>query len=223
MPSLHRVSVVVPAFNEARMIGSVTETLRGAGYEVIVVDDGSSDGTSDAARAAGARVVRHLINRGQGAALQTGISDAVRHGADFVVTFDADGQHRVEDIRELLRPLIRGDAQVVFGSRTLGSSEGIPRTRRILLWLGVQFTRLMSGVAVTDTHNGLRAFLADVASHLQVRQDRMAHPNEILDQVVHGGWRYAEVAVHVRYTPYSLAKGQRARASVGILLDYLLG
>lgn len=217
------VWIVVPAYNEADVIGRVVEELVRGGHHVAVIDDGSTDDTANIAHAAGAHVLRHSINRGQGAALQTGIAFALERGAEQIVTFDSDGQHAAEDVSALLAPLFAGRADVVLGSRTLGSTEGMPPLRKMLLALAVVFTRVASGAQITDTHNGLRAFTRDAASKLDIRLDRMAHASEILDQIVRHELRYEEVPVHVRYTAYSRRKGQSSFAAFRILADYVLG
>lgn len=215
--------VVVPAYNESRVIGGVIEELVARGHRVVVVDDGSSDGTPAVARSAGATVLRHAVNRGQGAALQTGIAFALRRGAEHIVTFDSDGQHAPGDVDALVAPLLAGRADVVLGSRFIGSSEGMPAARKAMLALAVVFTRVASGARVTDTHNGLRAFTRAAAATLDIRLDRMAHASEILDQIVRHGLRFEEVPVHVRYTDYSRRKGQSSFAALRILADYVVG
>jgi len=216
------VVIVVPAFQEELRIGAVVSALRCRVPNVVVVDDGSTDGTAAAARAAGARVVRHAINRGQGAALQTGITFALRLGAEAVVTFDADGQHRVEDLEALLAPIRAGTHDFVLGSRFLGRAEGLPATRRLVLALAVAFSRRASGLAVSDAHNGLRAFSRRGARALSLRLDRMAHASELLDQIRASGLAWTEAPVAVRYSAETLAKGQRSSAAARILFDYLL-
>ncbi len=216
------VAIVVPAYREAATIGGVVASLRRAYPEVVVVDDGSPDATGDCARAAGATVLRHVINRGQGAALKTGIDYAVARGARAVVTFDADGQHRVEDVASLLAALGEG-FDVALGSRFLADADAIPAGRRIVLRAAVLFTRLVSGIRVTDAHNGLRAFTAGAARRIELRQDRMAHASEILDEIARKGLRFREVACRVAYTDYSRGKGQRSSAALRIAIDFLLG
>ncbi len=139
------------------MIADVVSGVIRAGYDVVVVDDGSRDRTGDAAASAGATVIRHPINLGQGAALQTGIAWALRHDADIVVTFDADGQHRTADVARLVAALQVHGADFALGSRFLGGAVNQPLSRRVLLRLATLFTRLTTGLRVTDTHNGLRA------------------------------------------------------------------
>lgn len=220
---MRSVWVIVPAFNEAAVIAPVVTELVKRGYAVAVIDDGSGDDTAEVAQRAGAHVLRHSINRGQGAALQTGIAFALERGAQCIVTFDSDGQHAAEDVEALLAPLLANRADVVLGSRSLGSTEGMPAIRRAILGAAVIFTRVASGARVTDTHNGLRAFTRDAAAKVDIRLDRMAHASEILDQIVRHDMRYEEVPVHVRYTAYSRRKGQSSFAAFRILADYVLG
>jgi glycosyltransferase involved in cell wall biosynthesis len=216
------VWVVIAAYNEGAVIADVVRPLVDSGYHIVVVDDGSRDATADCARAAGAAVLRHAINRGQGAALQSGFQYALGRGAQILVTFDADGQHSASDVRRLIRPITDGSADVVLGSRFLEHASAVPVARRALLRLAVVFTGVMSGIRLTDAHNGMRALSRRAAGQLDLQLDRMAHASEIIDQVVRTGLPILEVPVSVRYTPYSLGKGQRAGAAARIAWDYLL-
>lgn len=219
-----RIFIVVPAFHEARSIEAVVCDLRNSYEHVVVVDDGSGDETAATARRSGAIVLRHPVNRGQGAALQTGITFALRNGADCVVTFDADGQHQAADVAKLIAPIVAGECDIVLGSRFLESSASeIPVLRRITLRLAVLFTKVVNRISVTDTHNGLRAFSRRAASRIDLQLDRMAHATELLDQVRESKLPFREVPVHVRYTEYSRSKGQSARGAFRILLHYVLG
>jgi polyprenyl-phospho-N-acetylgalactosaminyl synthase len=217
--SRQQVHVVIAAYNEGTVISRVVTDVRRAGYPVVVVDDGSPDDTADIAVAAGAEVVRHPFNLGQGAALQTGIDHALAHGAEFVVTFDADGQHRVSEIPRLTDALVRERADFVLGSRFLGQAPNLPPLRRLMLQAATLFTRLTTGMQVTDTHNGLRAMTRRGAATIRLRQNRMAHASECLSQIAESGLRYVERPVTIEYTAYSLAKGQNIRDAVLILLD----
>jgi polyprenyl-phospho-N-acetylgalactosaminyl synthase len=213
--------VVVTAYNESSVISEVVKGIRQGGYSVVVVDDASSDDTGDRALSAGARVLRHPINLGQGAALQTGIAFALRNEAQYIVTFDGDGQHRPEDIASLTDALMRHKADFALGSRFLGNALDLPRLRRAILRLAVLFTRLTTGLKVTDAHNGIRAMTRRGASYIRLRQNRMAHASEILDQIARSKLAYVEVPVTIVYTAYSLQKGQRISNSVSILIDLL--
>jgi glycosyltransferase involved in cell wall biosynthesis len=220
--SNHAVWIVIAAYREAAVIGDVIRPLVTAGYRVVVVDDGSGDATAARAREAGAAVVRHPINRGQGAALQSGLRYALRQGAGILVTFDADGQHSPDDLPRLTAPIAGGTADIVLGSRFLEHGGEVPFARRILLGLAVAFTGVMSGIRLTDAHNGLRALSRRAAEKVDLQLDRMAHASEIIDQLVSTGLPLVEVSVTVRYTSYSLEKGQRAGNAARILWDYLL-
>ncbi|MFL9827684.1 glycosyltransferase family 2 protein [Rhodoplanes sp. SY1] len=214
-----RIVVVIAAYNEAAVIGRVVAGVVNAGYRAVVVDDGSSDDTGARARAAGAVVVTHPINLGQGAALQTGFDFALARDADVVVTFDADGQHRTGDIARLVEALDRHGADYALGSRFRGGTVDLPVSRRLLLGAATAFTRLTTGLAVTDTHNGLRAVTRRGLARLGLRQNRMAHASEILHQIALSGLPWVEVPVTIEYSAYSLAKGQRMSDAVFILVD----
>src|SRR4051794_22669569 len=166
-----QVYVVIPAYNEGTVLSRVVSEVGRAGYTVVVVDDGSTDATADHAHAAGAIVVRHPFNLGQGAALQTGIDYALAQAAQFVVTFDADAQHRVSDIPRLTEALVRERADFALGSRFLGQAPNLPPMRRLMLQAATLFTRLTTGLQVTDTHNGLRAMTRCGAAALRLRQN----------------------------------------------------
>ena len=215
----HSVWVIVPGYNEGAVITEVVTGLVRRGYAVVVVDDGSDDATGARARSAGALVISHPVNLGQGASLQTGIQLALMRGAQYIVTFDADGQHRVSDIDCLLAALTAHRADYALGSRFLGKHVNMPRSRRHLLWAATWFTRLTTGLQLSDTHNGLRAMTRRGAQQIALRQNRMAHASEFLDQVARSELRYVEVPVTIQYSTYSLAKGQKVLDSVRILLD----
>jgi len=214
-----QIYVVIAAYNEEAMIARVISGVRHAGHRVIVVDDGSKDATAQSAATAGATVLRHPFNLGQGAALQSGIDFALLSGAETIVTFDADGQHSPADIPRLAAALADENADFVLGSRFLGESSNIPRLRRLLLKTATLFTRLTTGLQLTDAHNGLRAMTRRGAAAIRLRQNRMAHASELLSQVGRSGLRYVERPVTIHYTAYSLAKGQKTSDSVIILLD----
>lgn len=222
LKDLGQTWVIVPAYNEESPIGRVVRSLRSAGFaHVCVVDDGSHDDTARTAREAGAFVLRHLINLGQGAALQTGIAYALRSGAAYVCTFDADGQHATESIMDLLRGLIQARTDVALGSRFLKNTAAVPPLRRLLLKGALLFTRLHAHLNITDTHNGLRLFTRRAAQAINIQQPSMAHASEILQQIHSLRLTYVEIPVNVSYTKYSKAKGQSGFDSIKILLDLL--
>jgi len=202
-----RTAVVVPAYNEERTVGEVVRSVRPVADRVFVVDDGSTDGTAAAAAAAGAEVIRHFMNRGLGAALGTGIAAAVAAGAEFVVTFDADGQHRAEDVPRIVEPLAAGRADAALGCRTADRAR-MPAVRRLANWIGNALTFVLFGLWVRDSQSGLRAFTRRAASELEIMTDRMEVSSEIVKEIKRHGWRLAEVPIVPVYTEYSLSKGQ---------------
>jgi glycosyltransferase involved in cell wall biosynthesis len=212
--------VVVPLYNEATVIADVVRGIREVFPQVVCVDDGSSDGSAVAARQGGAVVVQHPVNLGQGAALQTGISYALRDPEmRYVVTFDADGQHQVADALAMVEKLRADEADVVFGSRFLDSRTKPSAAKRALLRAAVVYTNMTTKMHLTDAHNGLRAMNRAVAERLDIRQNRMAHASEIVEQIGTAGFRYAELPVHIIYTDYSRSKGQSMLNSVNIVTE----
>jgi glycosyltransferase involved in cell wall biosynthesis len=214
--------VIIPAFNEAAVVAEVIGRVREAYPNLVVVDDGSTDCTDAVAHAAGATVLRHEVNLGQGAALETGIRYALGRGAQRVVTFDADGQHRVEDIAVLERRQRESGADVIIGCRFLGACPGLPFCRRWVLRLAVLFTWLTAGVKLSDAHNGLRLFTRRAAERIRIRQCGMAHASELVGQAHDHGLTIAEAPVTILYTAYSLGKGQRLGNAFRIVADLLL-
>lgn len=212
-------SVVIAAYNEGRVIREVVGEVVRAGWNVVVVDDGSRDDTAISAEVPGAFVLRHVINLGQGAALQTGIDFAVRRGATAIVTYDADGQHNCDDIPALIEAL--DNADVALGSRFLGKQiEGATAKRVALLKTATVVSNRLSGMKLTDAHCGFRAIRASAVPKLRITQDRMAHASELLRKIKTSGVRVVEVPVTVRYTEHSMSKGQGGMQAVRILFDY---
>jgi polyprenyl-phospho-N-acetylgalactosaminyl synthase len=214
--------LVVPLFNEEQVIGDVVTGALERFSNVVCIDDGSHDRSGAAAAEAGAVVVRHPINLGQGAALQTGLSYALTDpGMSYVVTFDADGQHQVSDAEDMVAVLRDGAVDVVFGSRFLESTTRPPALKRALLKAAVAYSNASTHVRLTDTHNGLRALSRKAVELLDIRQNRMAHASEIIDQIGKARLPYVEHPVHILYTDYSRAKGQSLLNSVNILAELI--
>lgn len=210
--------VVIAAYNEANVIADVVSAVVAKGWSVVVVDDGSSDATATQAKVPGVTVLRHCVNLGQGAALQTGINYAVQRGARSIVTFDADGQHDPADIATLVDAL--ADYDIALGSRFLGRVEGASHGRMALLRTATRASNLLSGIKLSDAHCGLRAFRASAAPALRITQDRMAHASELLRKIGTSGLSVVEVPVTVKYTDHSKSKGQGGIQAVRILFDY---
>ncbi len=214
------VAVIIPALNEAPVIAETVASVRDRFGVIILVDDGSTDDTGDAARAAGARVVRHAVNLGQGAALVTGIKAALTiPRVRYIVTFDADGQHRPEDAQALVERVREGDIDIALGTRFAGSRVEASWLRRAVLKLAVAYTKLDTGLPLTDTHNGLRAMTRAFAQDLEFQDSGMGHASDILSHIADSGARWAEVPVQIRYTAYSKSKGQPMINSVNIMFD----
>lgn len=218
-----KIWVVVPAFNEAHELAAALAPLTASGHDIVLVDDGSTDATAEIAGRFPVWMLRHTTNRGQGAALRTGIAFALEQGADVVVTFDADGQHDALDIPRLIEPVVAGRADVVLGSRFRGRVIGLRRSRRLLLYGARAFTRAFSGLAVTDPQNGLRALSRAAAERIHILQDGMAHASEIIDEIRRHRLRWCEVPVTVRYTSATRAKGQSAWNAIRIVGHLLAG
>lgn len=221
--SMDDVWVVVPMYNESATISSVITGLLGVFPHVVCVDDGSTEDSAQIARQAGAVVVRHPVNLGQGAALQTGFDFVAQQAtARWVVTFDADGQHQVEDAVAMVAVGRAEDLDVVLASRFAGSTTDMPRIRRAILRAAVAFTRWSSKLDVTDSHNGLRVLSVSALAALRLQQPRMAHASELLNLVGKRGLRYREMPATIVYTDYSRAKSQSNINSVNILFDLAL-
>jgi UDP-N-acetylglucosamine---dolichyl-phosphate N-acetylglucosaminyltransferase len=217
-----RVIVIIPAYNEERTIVHVIRGLKQRGFTtLIVVDDGSSDRTGELAAREGAIRLRHLLNRGLGGALGTGISAALRLGAEAIVTFDADGQHDPDDIRRLLAPIDRGEAEVVIGSRML-DPRGMPYRRRLANWIANVVTYLFFGGWTTDSQSGLRAFSPRAATRMRIMTAGMEVSSEIIAETVRNHLTWTEVPVRAIYTDYSLSKGQSVTVGLQTLVKLLL-
>ena len=218
-----RCVVVVPLFNEETVITGVVTDLQKHFSRIVCVDDGSSDGSAEAARRAGATVIAHPMNLGQGAALQTGITWAKRKGdLDYLITFDGDGQHKVDDVVDMLSYARRRDLSIVFGSRFLDKRTKPDLAKRIVLKVAVLITRVVTGLQLTDAHNGLRVIRADALEHVNLIQDRMSHATEIVHQLAKSGLVWKEYPVEVLYTEYSKRKGQSLLNSINILFDLIV-
>ena len=216
------VWVVIPLYNEATVISAVVEDLLPVFPNVVCIDDGSSDGGGQVALNAGAKLVSHPINLGQGAALQTGFEYALERNARYVVTFDADGQHRTVDSQAMIQRARDEDLAIVFGSRFLDDRTKPGFMKKIVLKTAVAVTNWTTRTRLTDAHNGLRVIREDALRKVHLKQDRMAHGTEIIVQLGRAGLPYAEHPVEVLYTEYSKAKGQSLLNSVIILIDLLI-
>jgi polyprenyl-phospho-N-acetylgalactosaminyl synthase len=213
---------IIPVFNEARMIGSVVRQARQMFPNVVCVDDGSRDDSAAEIVNAGAQLVRHPVNLGQGAALQTGLEFArSRPTAEYFVTFDADGQHRVADAARMLSRLRSEPVDIILGTRN-GAATQMPRMKRLVLRTVTKLSPGPRKLGLTDAHNGLRVFNRKVAAQMTITLNGMGHASEIIEMISRYGWRAAEEPVTVLYTQYSRAKGQPLINGVNILFDIAL-
>lgn len=209
-------------YNEASVVGTVIRGLRKEFPYVVCVDDGSTDGSQAVAREAGAIVVQHPVNLGQGASLQTGIEYVLGDPElDCIVTFDADGQHRVVDALLMAGRIKSGEAEIVLGSRFLDKRTKMSVAKRLVLRTAALQSRMATGMALTDAHNGLRALSPKVAKGIHLTQNRMAHASELVHQIAELKPKWVEQPVEIIYTDYSKAKGQSLLNSVNILADLL--
>ena len=215
--------VIIPVYNEDQVIGQVVKDLLPTFPHVVCIDDGSRDRSAAVAAAAGATVIRHPVNLGQGAGLQTGI-EYVRGftPAKYLLTFDADGQHRVEDALAMVEEAEKENLAIVFGSRFLSSQTQVGWAKRLVLKTAARVTARRTGMKLTDAHNGLRVLRRDAFEQVNLLQNRMAHASEIVAQLAKTGLPWAEHSVYIRYTDYSKAKGQSLLNSINILTELLI-
>ena len=202
--------IIIPAYNAADTIGNVVHRVKKCGYEhVIVVDDGSKEeSTSLAAEKAGAVVLKHIVNRGYGAALRTGYLYAIENNAQYVVTLDADGQHQPEEISELLKPVLAGTVDISLGSRFMTKRSNVPLLRKMFLKIGIKVVYLFYGLHLTDTHNGFRAMNRTALTKMKFSIDGMAHSSEYPAEIIRNHLRFVEVPVTITYTDETMKAGQ---------------
>jgi glycosyltransferase involved in cell wall biosynthesis len=212
-------------YNEEQVIFQVVTDLRSVFPHVICVDDGSTDRSAATAMDAGAMVLRHAVNIGQGAALSTGFSWVQSQSQfSYVVTFDADGQHRPEDALRLVTELVRKQVDVVFASRFLDQDQAtIPLAKRLVLKTVAKITKSLTDVELSDAHNGLRALTVDATRQVNLTQNGMAHATQFVSLVLQANLKYVEIPVTILYTPYSRSKGQSLLNSINIALDLIWG
>lgn len=209
------IYILIPAYNEAGAITGVIKGLQSHGYtNILVVNDGSKDDTAAVAKSAGAEVLNHIINRGQGAALRTGI-EYIReqYNPDAIVTFDADGQHDINDLPAMLEPILSGACDITIGSRFLGVKADVPPIRKLILKAGVIFTNAISNINLTDTHNGYRVLGKKAICEIKITHRGWEHASDIIDEISKNKLRYKEIPVKINYTDYSKNKPARQQTT----------
>lgn len=223
MSELENVVVVIAAYNEEKKIAETINDLRRVFTRIIVVDDGSVDQTASIAEKLGVTILRHPINLGQGAAIQTGIKKALTDpDTYYVLTFDADGQHSIKSAREMISVAETSGVDLVLGSRFLDNTHyGMPLNKKLILKLGIVFTRFDTGLKVTDVHNGLRVMNRSFAESLSIQKFGMAHASEILSHAKKINAKWIECPVEIFYTDYSMKKGQSVFNAINILTEML--
>jgi UDP-N-acetylglucosamine---dolichyl-phosphate N-acetylglucosaminyltransferase len=216
------IYIVMPAYNEEKVIAKTIRSLHENNYyNIIVVDDGSSDNTSAIAENENAIVLRHAVNRGLGGALGTGLKAAILEGAQIIVTFDSDGQHDPLDIEKMIEPILQDKADAVIGSRLI-NPKGMPFIRRVGNW-GFNFiTYLLFSVWTTDSQSGLRAFTKKAAEKIEIKANRMEVSSEIIKEIGRNKLRFSEVPIKAIYTDYSVAHGQSSWNAFKILGKLIL-
>jgi glycosyltransferase involved in cell wall biosynthesis len=218
--------IIVPAYNEAEVISSTLKSLRAFlkeqhfAADIVVVDDGSSDKTGEVSLPYTNYLLTHKQNCGLGAALATGIEYAKRENYDYCVTFDSDGQHDAGDISKALDKL-RSGYDVVIGSRFIGTHSGMPKSRRVILFLGNLITFLFFGVWTSDSQSGFRGLSRRAIHALNITSNRMEVSSEFFGEIQRLKLKFTEIPIHIRYTEYSLKKGQKNSQSASVLVKLL--
>ena len=219
-----KIFVIIPCYNEISIIRQTVSQVLEAGYDVVVVDDGSEQDILRALDNLPVHYLRHAVNLGQGAALQTGMQYALEQNVDIAVHFDADGQHQAEDIDVMVEPLLTKKVDVVLGSRFMNPehAKSVPFNRKILLKMARYSNLLFTGLWLTDAHNGFRALGRTAMETLQITENQMAHATEILQQIHAKKLKYCERPIRVVYTEYTKQKGQSLWNGVNIFFDLIL-
>ena len=218
--------LIIPCFNEGPVIQEVIENARETFPNIVAVNDGSSDDSAARIHAGGAHLVNHPVNLGQGAGIQTGVEYArAQPGAEYFVTFDADGQHQVKDVVRMVGRLREEPVDIIVGTRfgrPRAEDDQVPWIKRVVLQTVVFLSPTTRRLGLSDAHNGLRVFNRKVADEMNIRMNGMSHASELVSMIDQKGWRVAEEPVDILYTEYSMSKGQSLINGVNILADGLL-
>ena len=216
------IYVVVPAFNEQKVIKDIINSLLKKFSNVIVVNDGSNDRTLEIINDLDIKVLSHEINLGVGAAVQTGFDYVTKiPNAKAVITFDADGQHLVDDAVAMAKEILLCDEGIIFGTRFPKHSKNIPKVKRIVLKLIAKITDLVTGVTLSDAHNGLKAYKVSTIKELELQFSSYSYESELITQVAKKKIDYKEMSTDIKYTSYSIKKGQKLLNGLLIIEDLL--
>jgi len=225
MKNKNDTAIIIPLYNEEKTIKKVILELQEKYpfYEIIVIDDASNDNSYNEACIKGVWLLKHIVNLGQGGAIQTGIEFARQKNINYIITFDADGQHTADDIKDFIKNLKDKKADIILGSRFLGKAENISTFKKYFLKLSRVFTFLSTGIWLTDSHNGFRAINIGRFPKFEITENRMAHASEIIDLIKNLKMSYIEMPCTIKYTDYSKNKGQSMINSIGIIIEYIIG
>lgn len=215
-----KIIAVIPAFNEEKTIGNIVRGTLSCADEVLVVNDGSSDRTLEIARDLGAKVLDLRVNCGLGSALRTGIKAALARGADIIVTLDADGQHNPSDIKKIIEPILKNEADVVIGVRT--EMGGMPVKRQLANYIANLITFFLFGIWVKDSQSGFRAFGKRAVELIDLKTSRMEVSSEIISEIKNKNLRLVEISIKPIYTDYSMSKGQNFFVGIETALKLFL-
>ncbi len=214
-----KVFCIIPAWNEEKTIVKVLKSVKDLVDVVVVVDDKSGDNTVKLAKEQNVVVLKHIINRGQGASLQTGNNYAVKNDADIIVHFDADGQFLAKDIPRLIQPIMKDSVDIVFGSRFLEKKSKIPKFKEyVIMPIAHLVNRMTIGETLTDPQSGFRAMTIETVSKINITNSRMAHCSEILHKAFKYNLRIKEVPITVIYNDF----GQNFLGGIRIVKDLLI-
>lgn len=215
--------IILPFFNEEEVIENIILKLLDKNYEIVAIDDGSTDNSFEILKKYPINIIKHPFNLGQGAAIQTGIDfSKLNPNLDYFVTFDSDGQHQVDEIEKIVTPLKLNETDFVFGTRFQENLIKLPFFKRSILKLAIYYTKLSTGIELSDTHNGFRSFNRKAIEKINLNFSNMTHASEFIEQAYKSGLRVQEVPVNILYTKYSKRKGQSLWNSINILVDLFL-
>ena len=218
MANLENIYIIVPAFNESKVLEKNLKNLKKYFDNIIVVDDGSTDNTLEIINRLGLISIHHPINLGQGAAIKSGFNFVKKlnniHG---VITFDADGQHSPADANIFANEILTSDKDIIFGSRFINHSNNVPLIKKFILKIATKLSNIILKMNLSDTHNGLKAFKIDSLNKINITIDRYAFETEMLMQISKQKLSYKELHTEIVYTPYSLKKGQSIRNGMIIM------